>query len=101
MKCNITDFGKDNNITPYNNPDCLDCNECCTMSTALSEKELRTIISHVDSDKKLLHNLRNKMVYLNDLYKNGESLLPIIRMKVNNSLYNKEMKDELKTPQII
>jgi hypothetical protein len=34
--------------------------------------------------------------FINELYKNGDSLLPIMRMKVNNSLYNKEMKDELK-----
>jgi Fe-S-cluster containining protein len=52
-------FGKNEEKINYNNPDCKNCNECCTMMANITESEFNKIIAEIDSNKEL----RDFLVY--------------------------------------
>lgn len=65
-------MNKNNFIIAYDNPNCENCNECCSMSASISKEELDRIINHIDLDKKLLNRLKNKVIDLNNYYKKND-----------------------------
>lgn len=61
-------------ITAYNNPKCIDCNECCSMTTSITDKELIVILEYIKSNKKLFNKIKNKIMYFNYLYIQKETI---------------------------
>lgn len=37
-------------VIDYKNPKCIDCNDCCTMTAALTDKEYKTIYKYLTTD---------------------------------------------------
>lgn len=71
MKSTFENFGKGEIITSCNNPNCTECNDCCSMASSITEQELEKIITFIESDKKFLNKIKNKIVDLNNTYKKG------------------------------
>ena len=46
----MTDCFKDN-VTPLNNPECEDCNECCSMDVLLTDEEFEKLQRFVKKNK--------------------------------------------------
>ena len=69
------DFGKNEEIINYNNPDCINCNECCTMMANITEDEFNKIIQEIDSNKEL-RDFKKKQYssYVSDNNKDKEEL---------------------------
>ena len=47
------EFLKDNmegEIIDYNNPKCIDCNDCCSMGAVVTEKEYKKIKKYISTD---------------------------------------------------
>jgi Fe-S-cluster containining protein len=47
------DFGKREEEINYNNPNCENCNDCCTMMANITEAEFNQIVKEIDSNKEL------------------------------------------------
>lgn len=63
-----------NKVTPCNNPNCENCNECCSMTTSITDKELEEILLYIQSDQKLLNKIKNKIMHLNYLLIKKETI---------------------------
>jgi Fe-S-cluster containining protein len=51
---NLNDFGKIQNVTDMKNPNCDNCNDCCTMMAAITKQELGSIVDYILNNKRLI-----------------------------------------------
>lgn len=77
IKSNFGEFIEDglrDEVTPMNNSECKDCNECCSMGTMLTDEEYETLKRFLKKDKlgkylyqlgktTILRHLKNGVVY--------------------------------------
>jgi Fe-S-cluster containining protein len=47
------EFGKNETIINYNNPNCDNCNDCCSMMANITQSEYDSIMAEINSNKEL------------------------------------------------
>jgi Fe-S-cluster containining protein len=69
---NIKNFGVNEDVTDYNNPNCDNCNDCCTMMAILKEDEYNQLLDLISCDKKIKKYTLDKIIeYRDSLFKNN------------------------------